>query len=182
MKGLNVFHVLIVAIFAFAMYSCNKNDELTPKRGTKDPDSYYSVVKMKQDYSQNAFAIKTRTKVQPALYGNGFLPLKDGYWVTKIQKLDGREVPLDMSPEELKKLEDEYAGTNWDKLCDLLYTKVIDSEPFEEIYSIRIHLFAVRTYYGDEEHYSYDGPDIDKINALIESGEFFTHEGVEREK
>lgn len=180
MKRLNVFQVLMIAFFCVVMISCNKNDE--PISKTKDPTCYYSVVKMKQDYSQNAFAIKTRTKVQPALYGNGFLQLKDGYWVTKKQQLDGREVPLDMSPEELKKMEDEYAGTNWDKLCDILYTRVVDSDPFEEIYSIPIHLFAVRTYYGDEEHYSYDGPDIDKINEMIESGEFFTYEGVERIK
>ena len=42
--------------------------------------------------------------------------------------------------------------------------------------------FSKYSEYIDEQHNTIEGPDIDKINALIESGEFFTYEGVERIK
>lgn len=174
----------MVAIIGLTMVSCNKNDEAT----VKDPNSYYSVVKMKQDYTQYAMGIENKKKkhVQPATplgQKDRFLQLKNGYWVTKNgRKLDGREVVTDISLEEFEKLYEEYAETNLDKLRDTLYSRIIDRDPFEELYFVRVKDFSIIVNYVDEEHYGNGGPDIDKINELIESGEFFTYEGVERVK
>ena len=174
MKRLNVFQVLIVAVFGVVMISCNKNDEPAESR---DPNSYYSVVKMKQDYTQYAMGIENEKKnfvqpITPLGLENKFLQLNNGYWVTTYGKsLDGREVVTDISLEEYEKLYEEYAETNLDKLRDTLYSRIIDREPFEELYSVSKKDFSIK-----------GGPDIDKINALIESGELFTYEGVERVK
>ena len=184
MKKLHTFQILMVAIFGLAMMSCNKNDELT----VKDPNCYYSVVKMKQDYTQYAMGIENNNKnfvqpITPLGLENKFLQLNNGYWVTTYGKsLDGREVVTDISLEEYGKLYEEYAETNLDKLRDTLYSRIIDREPFEELYFIPEKDFSIIVNYVDEEHYGNGGPDIDKINEMIESGEFFTYEGVERVK
>ena len=106
MKRGNIFRVLIVAVFGVVMISCNKNDEPAESR---DPNSYYSVVKMKQDYTQYAMGIENNNKnfvqpITPLGLENKFLQLNNGYWVTTYGKsLDGREVVTDISLEEYGK-------------------------------------------------------------------------------
>ncbi len=188
MKRLNVFQVLMIAFFCVVMISCNKNDELNQKEGRGNPNNYYSVVKMKQDYTLYAMGIENKNKnylrsVTPMGQKDRFLQLKNGYWVTKYGlTLDGREVVTDISIEEFEDLYDKYAETNLDKLRDTLYSRIIDRDPFEELYFIPKKDFSIIVNYVDGEHYGIGGPDIDKINEMIESGEFFTYEGVERVK
>ena len=59
---------------------------------------------------------------------------------------------------------------------DTLTSRVIDRDPYAEIYSLHF----------DTVLYKHEGgmvsTNIDKINEMIESGEFFTYEGVERVK
>ena len=61
---------------------------------------------------------------------------------------------------------------------DTLTTRVIDRDPIKELY--RINSFDTLLIVPDEQRIW--GPNIDKINEMIESGEFFTYEGVERVK
>ena len=184
MRRSNIIQVLMIVIIELAMISCNKDNQPISTEG----NNYYSVVKMKQDYTQNAMTIENKKKnhvqpITPLGHENKFLQLKNGYWVTTYGKpLDGREVVTDISLDEYEKLYNEYAETNLDKIRDTLYSRIIDREPFVELYTVSIKDFSKYSEYIDEQHNTIEGPDIDKINALIESGEFFTYEGVERVK
>ncbi|MCQ2608090.1 MAG: hypothetical protein MJ197_05335 [Bacteroidales bacterium] len=182
MKRANVFNLLFLVIVGLSLVSCNK------EHGTTEGTNYYSVVKMKQDYSKNVMGIEFKNKkyVQPCTplgYENRFLQLKNGYWVTAYDKpLDGREVATDMSLDEYEKLYKEYAETNLDKIRDSLYSRIIDREPFEELYFVSIKDFSKYSEFIDEQHNTIEGPDLVKINEMIETGEFFTHESVKRIK
>ena len=58
---------------------------------------------------------------------------------------------------------------------DTLASRIIDTDPYKEIYIImRADTILCQGKYQE--------PNYDKINEMIESGEFFTYEGVERVK
>ena len=60
-------------------------------------------------------------------------------------------------------------------ICDTLASRIIDKDPYKEIYIImRADTILCQGKYQE--------PNYDKINEMIESGEFFTYEGVERVK
>ena len=69
-------------------------------------------------------------------------------------------------------------ATEGKDIRDTLTTRVIDRDPIKELY--RINSFDTLLIVPDEHRIW--GPNIDKINEMIESGEFFTYEGVERVK
>ncbi|MBR4688851.1 MAG: hypothetical protein IKO90_00135 [Bacteroidales bacterium] len=76
----------------------------------------------------------------------------------------------------VEEYEDIWEVTKDKDIRDTLTSRVIDRDPYEELYD-----FPESVFY---RHLPEGGCslDIDKINELIESGDFFTYEGVERVK
>ena len=98
----------------------------------------------------------------PSLGLNGFAgKCSNGYYYTDITFSEYKEIWKTIGSKDMR---------------DTLTSRVIDRDPYEEIYSL--HYDSV-LYKHDEGGVT---PNIDKINELIESGEFFTYKGVERVK
>ncbi|MBO7055524.1 MAG: hypothetical protein J6W37_09080, partial [Bacteroidales bacterium] len=78
----------------------------------------------------------------------------------------------DITVEEYKEIWKAMEGKD---ICDTLASRIIDKDPYKEIYVFsRTDTILCQGIYQE--------PNFDKINEMIESGEFFTYEGVERIK
>lgn len=184
MKTKNVLFLAVISLIVWGSWSCN---DVTTDYASS-PFEYYYIFSMKTDYSKNIFVMINKEKKiaypnPPAAYGK-FLQLRDNYWATPGGfTIDGREAVTDLSLSEYESLWNEYYEKNENKLRDTLFSRIIDYDPFIDIYVVRItdERFSKITYRNGEV-YQYVGPDVEKINSLLESGEFFTYEGVERIK
>lgn len=78
----------------------------------------------------------------------------------------------DITVEEYKEIWKVMEGKD---IRDTLASRIIDKDPYKEIYVFpRTDTILCQGIYQE--------PNFDKINEMIESGEFFTYEGVERIK
>lgn len=113
----------------------------------------------------------------PSLGLNGFAgKCSNGYYFASIEGCSAKSIRgcyTDITFSEYKEIWKTIGSKD---MRDTLTSRVIDRDPYEEIYSL--HYDSV-LYKHDEGGVT---PNIDKINELIESGEFFTYEGVERVK
>ena len=79
-----------------------------------------------------------------------------------VQRLDIHDCYTDITVEEYKDIWQATIDKHID-MRDTLTSRIIDRDPYEELYDVK-------------------KIGVDKIKELIESGELFTYEGVERIK
>ena len=77
----------------------------------------------------------------------------------------------------IKEYRDIWEATKNKDIRDTLTSRVISRDPYEELYSI-----PYDTVFWKHKDNGVVGLNFDKINEMIESGELFTYEGVERVK
>ena len=168
---------------SFMATSCDKKEEKPEKEPQEeacrggDPESdilpYSVVVKFDGKYDYWKYITVTYDKINDKVkyyhsteYRVNLKELHDGYYYAACDYF-AEEAYTDITYEEYKEMSDkgEISG-------ETLKNRIISTNYLTEKYFII-----------DENAFKKDGEiDIDALNASIESGEFFTYEGVERIK
>lgn len=171
---------MLTAIVMLSMISCNKyffdSDEggadIVFKYKNENYANYVGVV-----YSEK----KNKVVGYPdssEVFSMSLVPAtkcSNGYYCghSAISPKSIRGCYTDITFSEYKEI---WEATEGKDILDTLTSRVIDRDPYEEIY--RLHYDTIL--------YKHEGGcvgfNLDKINEMIESGEFFTYEGVERIK
>ncbi|MBO7055523.1 MAG: hypothetical protein J6W37_09075 [Bacteroidales bacterium] len=141
MKKISIF--LLVAIIGLAMISCKKNDSI-------EEGSHYSVVKLNNSkYSDWLFFGYNSEKGKVTAYVDSsdagsqvfnfkLTSLNNDYFLVNTQRFNTTAYS-DISVSEYKEI---WKATEGKDICDTLTSRIIDREPFAEIYEIM-------TDYGD---------------------------------
>ena len=204
-----VFLMLCASLcISFMATSCDKKEE---KPATTEPEPcvddamvYYSVYKTKADYSDYVYmsadgSLRSKDKENintswddevwsELVKWYSVKKLKNGYcFVPFVHRND--IVYTDVTLEEYDRLKKEYSSeeqSNSFGLIDTLKKRIIDNDPVIECYKFRfgdpLLTFRDSIWQAASDIAGSPYPNIDKINEMIESGEFFTYEGVERIK
>lgn len=179
MKKINIF--LLVAIIMLAASSCKK---IFGDSGEGEADADV-VFKYKNENYANYVAVaysdkKNKVTGYPdssevfsfGLYG---VKCSEGYYITSIEGSSPKDIRGCYTDITFREYKEIWKATNGNDIRDTLTSRVIDRDPYAEIYSLHY----------DTVLYKHEGGvtfNIDKINEMIESGDFFTYEGVERIK
>ncbi len=191
----------MLLLIGCVLVSCAKESDITLKEEqVNDAMVYYSVYRTKADYSNFVYMSKTdyiwskpnqNDTLNKDISGVGKYYIK--WWKGQYLSKDYYFIPYEVDPKTIKYTNvtfDEYDNLYNEfsiegqvdsiKLLETMNNRVIDTAPFEEYYRFRI---------GDKKLCDivnsstlHTEPNIDKINEMIESGEFFTYEGVKRIK
>ena len=193
---------LSILLLSVIVVSCAREDDITSAKIKKERDEmvYYSVYKTKADYSDYVYVSKTNhifSKPNPNdtlnkdISGVGKNYIK--WWKGQSLSEDYYFIPFVVSPEiinytdvtfeEYDNLCKEFSSEGQIdslKLLETMKKRIIDTNPFVEYYKFKFideklcDIVDSSTLHRE--------PNFDKINEMIESGEFFTYEGVERVK
>ncbi len=177
MKKISIY--VLVAIIVSAVVSCKK------KFGDSEDGGADVVFKYKNENYANYVAVaysdkKNRVTGYPdSSYAFSFglrgEKCSGDYYISSIEGCSPKDIRgcfTDITVSEYKEI---WKATKGKDIRDTLTSRVIDRDPYAEIYSLHY----------DTVLYKHEGGvsiNIDKINELIESGEFFTYKGVERVK
>ena len=168
MKKLSI--CALIAIMFFTAISCNK------EYGCGEPDQTMVFKYKNEEYANYLTVIYSEEKKSVVGYpGLSDLPgswilssearCSNGYYInTQVSgaKYHIHDCYTDITVEEYKDIWQATIDKHID-MRDTLTSRIIDRDPYEELYDVK-------------------KIGVDKIKEMIESGEFFTYEGVERVK
>lgn len=181
-----VFLMLCASLcISFMATSCEKEEPASSYRECSE----YLLFKFNGDYEQYIPVGYSNKKNKVVAYPSPSNPFASGliygsekcsndYFLDQSVLADPRKwnnnntiVYTDISVDEYKEIWD----INTIDIRDTLTSRIIDKDPYKEIYLFpRTDTILCQGKYQE--------PNFDKINEMIESGEFFTYEGVERIK
>ena len=169
--------VLISIMIISFLHSCNKNDDLVC--GLRENTLLF---KYKDDsYANYVTVIYSSKKNKVVGYPDSSEPLccsliyharkcSNGYYITTTVGTNSCCM-TNITVNEYKEI---WKATEEKDIRDTLTSRVIDRDPCLEIYKFPNDSILLYDYLWNKN--------LDKINEMIESGELFTYEGVERVK
>ena len=180
MKKISIY--VLVAIIVSAVVSCKKIF------GDSDDGGADVVFKYKNDNYASYVAVTYSDKKKcvvgyPDSIGNTpslglnscAIKCSNGYYFASIEGYSAKSIRGCYTDIKFSEYKEIWKATKGKDIRDTLTSRVIDQDPYAEIYSLHY----------DTVLYKHEGGvsiNIDKINEMIESGELFTYEGVERVK
>ena len=173
--------------------SCNKEDDIKFGGGeTINPPLGFVVLPQNESFIEYKDYVQVAVKNgsisgYPGKGGvdassNGMVELRNGYFF--LNHIYTHSVFTDITFTEYNEIWEKTLNGEIKNIVDTLNTRIIDNDPFKDAYTVPnqdIFLKSTPVVIDDKEYYKVS-TNIDKINEMIESGEFFTYEGVERVK
>ena len=169
--------VLISIMIISFLHSCNKNDDLgcglrenTLLFKYKD-DSYANYVTVIYSSKKNkVVGYPDSSEALCCSLINYARKCVNGYYITSTVGSNAGCM-TDITVNEYKEI---WKASEGKDIRDTLTSRVIDKDPCLEIYKFPNDSILLYDYLWNKN--------LDKINEMIESGDFFTYEGVERVK
>lgn len=174
----NVTFYVLTAIVCLLSISCEKNEA--------DGQISYVVFNFQKDeYAKYVMVGYSEKKNKVVAYPDSSSPFtlglnyrartcSNGYYLTDTyvsSKSEFRGYITDITGSEYKEI---WKATEGKDIRDTLTSRMVDKNAYKKIYKIK----SVR----DTVIFPMTDLNLDKLNEMIESGEFFTYEGVERVK
>lgn len=193
-------NLIVLLLIGGIFVSCAKEDGITFKETPKGYDEipYYSVYKTNADYSNYVYMSKTnqipyKPNLKDTLNISGIGENYIKWWKGQPLTKDYYFIPFELNPESIKYTDvtyEEYDNlynvfpSNGDidslRLLETMDKRIIDIDPFLEYYRFQFNDKKLCTIV--DSSILHMEPNFEKINELIETGEFFTYEGVEKIK
>ena len=174
----NVILYVLTAIVCLLAISCEKND-------ADGQESYVVFNYQKDEYAKYVMVGYSEEKNKVVAYPDSSSPFtlglnyrartcSNGYYLTDTyvsSKSEFRGYITDITGSEYKEI---WKATEGKDIRDTLTSRIVDKDAYKEIYKIKVA--------RDSVIFPMTDLNLDKLNEMIESGEFFTYEGVERVK
>ncbi|MBR5434205.1 MAG: hypothetical protein IK117_07200 [Bacteroidales bacterium] len=174
----NVILYVLTAIVCLLSISCEKNE-------ADGQESYVVFNYQKDEYAKYVMVGYSEEKNKVVAYPDSSSPFtlglnhrarkcSNGYYLTDTyvsSKSEFRGYITDITGSEYKEI---WKATEGKDIRDTLTSRIVDKDAYKEIYKIKVA--------RDSVIFPMTDLNLDKLNEMIESGEFFTYEGVERVK